>query len=162
MTARLLGVTLLYFAPGLEGGGGVMSTAEQQAITTAVTARVHSFEAAERARDAEALVAHYASTPEFHFYHDGRRADYDVMVAGVRKALPAVQSLDVTYSDVEVLALDAEHALASATFRREIVMGAATAATVRQQGAVSWLWVKMGAQWLIVQGHISHPLEPPK
>ena len=50
-------------------------------------------------------MAHYASLPEFHFYHDGRRATCDVMVAGIRKALPAVQSLDVTYADVEVLAL---------------------------------------------------------
>jgi ketosteroid isomerase-like protein len=138
-----------------------MNTAEQESITTAVTARVRSFEASERARDAEALVAHYASVPEFYFYHDGRRATYDVMVAGVRKALPAVQSLDVTYADVEVLALGAEHAFASATFQREIVMGA-TGPTVRQQGAVSWLWRKVGAHWLIVQGHISHPLEPPK
>jgi hypothetical protein len=32
-----------------------------------VTARIRSFEVAERARDAEALVAHYASLPEFYF-----------------------------------------------------------------------------------------------
>jgi ketosteroid isomerase-like protein len=83
------------------------------------------------------------------------------MVAGVRKALPAVQSLNVTYADVEVLAVGGEQALASATFQREITMGG-TGATVRQQGAVSWLWRKVGAQWLIVQGHISHPLEPAK
>jgi ketosteroid isomerase-like protein len=83
------------------------------------------------------------------------------MVAGVRKALPAVQSLNVTYADVEVLAAGGEHAFASATFQREIVMSG-TGATVRHQGAVSWLWRKVGAQWLIVQGHISHPLEPPK
>ena len=138
-----------------------MSTAEQQTITTAVTARIRSFEAAERARDAEALVAHYASLPEFYFYHDGRRATYDVMVAGVRRALPAVQSLNVTYADVEVLAVGGEYALASATFQREIIMGG-SGGTVRQQGAVSWLWRQVGAQWLIVQGHISHPLEPAK
>ena len=60
------------------------------------------------------------------------------MVAGVRKALPAVQSLDVTYADVEVSVLGAEYAVASATFRREIVMGG-TGPSVKQQGAVSWL-----------------------
>lgn len=138
-----------------------MNTAEQKTVSAAVTARVRSFEAAERVRDAEAIVDHYASLPEFYFYHDGRRATYDVMVAGVHKALPAVQSLDVTYTDVEVLALGAESALASATFQRVIVMGP-SGATVRQQGAVSWLWRKVGAQWLIVLGHISHPLEPSK
>jgi ketosteroid isomerase-like protein len=135
--------------------------AEQEAINAAVSARVRSFEAAERARDAEGLVAHYASVPEFYFYHDGRRATYDVMAAGVRKAFPAVRSLNVTYADIEVSALGSEYAIASATFTREIVMEA-TGATVRQQGGVSWLWRKIGAQWLIVQGHISHPLEAAK
>ena len=64
---------------------------------------------------------------------------------------------DVT-RDVEVSPLGSEYALASATFTREIVMEG-TGATIRQQGAVSWLWRKIGGQWLIVQGHISHPLE---
>ena len=136
-----------------------MDNSEREEVIAAVTARVRSFEAVERARDPEGLVAHYASVPEFYFYHDGRRATHDVMAAGVRKALPAVRSLDVTYADLEVSPLGSEYALASATFKREIVMeGAGT--TIRQQGGVSWLWRKMRAQWLIVQGHISHPLEP--
>ena len=134
---------------------------EQEGIQSAVTARVRSFEAAECARDAEGLVAHYASVPEFYFYHDGRRATREVMSAGIRKALPAVRSLNVTYADVEVSALGSEDAMASATFTRELVMEG-TGATVRQQGAVSWLWRKVGGQWLIVQGHISQPLEAVK
>ena len=160
MTFRTVGLTTLVLAASIEGSAGQMN-AEQEAIKVVVTARVQSFEAAERARDAEGLVAHYASVPEFHFYHDGRRATYDVMAEGVRKAFPAVRSLNVTYADVEVLGLDSEYAIASATFNREIVMEG-TGATVRQQGAVSWLWRKMGAQWLIVQGHISHPLDAAK
>ena len=150
---------MLVLAASMEGGAGQVN-AEQEAIN-AITARVRSFEAAERARDSEGLVAHYASVPEFYFYHDGRRATYDVMAAGVRKALPAVRSLNVTYADLEVSALGSEYAIASATFNREIVMEG-TGATVRQQGGVSWLWRKMGAQWLIIQGHISHPLEAAK
>jgi hypothetical protein len=73
-----------------------MNSAQQEAIVAAVGTRVRSFEAAERARDPEQLLAHYASGPEFHFYHDGRRANYDVIAAGVRKALPGVRSLEVT------------------------------------------------------------------
>ena len=79
-----------------------MDNSEREAVIAAVTARVRSFEAVERARDPEGLVAHYASVPEFYFYHDGRRATHDVMAAGVRTALPAVRSLDVTYGDLEV------------------------------------------------------------
>ena len=53
-----------------------MNTAEDEPVIAAVSARIRSFEAAERTRDAEALVAHYASVPEFYSYHDGRRATY--------------------------------------------------------------------------------------
>jgi len=138
-----------------------MDKAEREIVIAAVSARVRSFEAVERACDPDGLVAHYASVPEFYFYHDGRRVTYDVMAAGVRKALPAVRSLDVAYADLEVSPVGSAFALASATFKREIVMEGA-GATIRQQGGVSWLWRKMGAQWFIVQGHISHPLEPAK
>jgi ketosteroid isomerase-like protein len=83
------------------------------------------------------------------------------MSAAIRKALSAVRSLNVTYADVEVSALGSEDAMASATFTREIVIEG-TGAAVRQQGAVSWLWRKVSGQWLIVQGHISRPLEAVK
>lgn len=161
MTLRVVGVTLVILTVTMKGEAGQMDSAERDAIIAAVTARIRSFEGVERARDAEGLVAHYASGPQFYFYHDGRRATYDVMAAGVRKALPAVRSLNVTYANVEVSALSPDHALASATFNRELVMEG-TGATVRQQGGVSWLWRKVGSQWLIAQGHISHPLEAAK
>lgn len=138
-----------------------MESTEGEAMIAVLTARVHSFEAAERARDSERLIAHYASGPGFYFYHDGRRATLDVLAAVVRQALPAVRSLDVTYADVEVSALGSEYALVSATFRRQIVLES-TGPTIQQQGGVSWLWRNIDGQWLIVHGHISHPLEAAK
>jgi ketosteroid isomerase-like protein len=134
-----------------------MENAEREAIVAAVEARVRSFEAAERSRDAERLIAHFASVPEFHFYHDGRRATYALMTAGVRGALPGLRSLEVGYGDVEVSVLSGD-ALVSATFRRETVADS-TGAPSRSQGAVSWLWRNIDGQWLIVHGHISHPLD---
>ena len=134
---------------------------EQEAIIAAVTARVKSFEAAERARDSEQLLAHYASAPEFHFYHDGRRANYDVMAAGVRKALPGVRSLEVVYADTHISVLSADCALVSATFRRDLVIDS-TGAAIHHEGAVSWVWRNISGKWLIVHGHISHPLEAAK
>ena len=138
-----------------------MESAQREAIVAAVSARVRSFEAAERARDPERLLAHYASAPGFRFYHDGRRAAYDVVAAGVRKALPGVRSLEVAYGDVEVSVLSPDCALVSATFRREMVIDA-TGATVRHEGGVSWVWRNVDGQWLIVHGHISQPLEGAK
>jgi ketosteroid isomerase-like protein len=144
-----------------KGGAEVMDRAQRDAIMAAVGARVKSFEAAERARDPEQLLGHYASAPEFHFYHDGRRANYDVMAAGVRKALPGVRSLEVAYSDLQVSVLSAEYALVSATFRRDLVIDS-TGAAIHHEGGVSWLWHNIDGTWLIVHGHISHPLEAVK
>ena len=136
-----------------------MDNSEREAVIAAVTARVRSFEAVERTHDPEGLVAHYASVPEFYFYHDGRRATHDVMAAGVRKALPAVRSLDVTYADLEVSPLGSEYALASATFKREIVMeGAGTNHT-----AAGWRVLVVAEDGSPVahrsRSHL-HPLEP--
>jgi len=161
VTTRALGFALLVLVAGAEGGAEVMESAQREAIMTAVGARVRSFEAAERARDPEQLLSHYASGPEFHFYHDGRRANYDVIAAGVRKALPGVRSLEVVYSDVEVTVLSEEYALVSATFRRDLIING-TGAAVHHEGGVSWIWRNVAGKWLIVHGHISHPLEPPK
>jgi len=137
MTAMAVGVALLLLVGRPEGGAAVMENAQQEAISAAVNARVKSFEAAERARDPEQLLAHYASAPGFHFYHDGRRANHDVMAAGVRKALPGVRSLEVVYGDLEVSVLAADCALVSATFRRDMVINS-TGAAIHHEGAVSW------------------------
>jgi ketosteroid isomerase-like protein len=82
----------------------------------------------------------------------------EIVAAGVRSSLPGVRSLEVVYGDVQVLALSAEYALASASFRREMVIDS-TGAASKSQGAVSWLWRNIDGQWLIVHGHISHPLD---
>jgi ketosteroid isomerase-like protein len=83
------------------------------------------------------------------------------MAAGVRKALPGVRSLEVVYADLQVSVLSVDCALVSATFRRDIVINS-TGATVHQEGGVSWVWRNSGGNWLIVHGHISHPLEAAK
>lgn len=73
---------------------------------------------------------------------------------------PAVRSLEVVYADVQVSVLTGEYALVSATFRRETVI-ASTGAASHSQGGVSWLW-NIDGQWLIVHGHISHPVDAGK
>jgi ketosteroid isomerase-like protein len=136
-----------------------MDNAQREAIVSAVRARMQSFEAAERARDAERLLAHNAAPPDFQIYHDGRPSTHAALQAGVRGGLPALRSLDVTYGDVQISVLSTEYALLSATFRREVVIAASGASSL-SEGAVSYLWRSIDGQWLIVHGHISHPLSP--
>ena len=104
-----------------------MEQAQHDAIAAAVRARMQSFEAAERARDAEGLLAHNAAPPDFRIYHDGRPGTYAALQLGVRGGLPALRSLDVTYGDLQIAVLSAEYALLSATFRREMVIAASGA-----------------------------------
>jgi hypothetical protein len=127
-----------------------MENTQREAIVTVVEGWVRSFEAAEHARDPERLIAHFASVPEFHFYHDGRRATYALMAGGVRSALPAVRSLEVAYADVQVSVLSAEYALVSATFRRETVIASSGAAS-QSEGGVSP--VTAGAQHRMGRSH---------
>jgi ketosteroid isomerase-like protein len=155
----VLGATVLALVAGAQGGRGVMESSKREAIVAAVRARMQSFEAAERARDPERLLAHNAPATDFQIYHDGRPGTYAALQAGVRGGLSALRSLDVTYSDLHVAVLSAEYALLSATFRRELVI-ASTGATSLSEGAVSYLWRNIDGQWLIVYAHISHPLNP--
>ena len=151
------GATYLALIFRLPGDTGAMENSRRDAIAAVLEARMRSFESAERSRDPERLLAHYASVPDFLIYHDGRRGTYDAMAAGVRGGLPALWSLEVTYGDLQVSLLSAESALVSATFRREMVVESTGAASL-SEGAVSWLWRNIDGQWLIVFGHISHPL----
>ena len=80
-----------------------------------------------------------------------------MMAAGVRRALPSVRSLEVGYGDVQVAVTSFKQVVVSATFSRESVVES-TGAASKTQGAVSWVWRNIDGQWLIIHGHISHPL----
>ena len=49
-----------------------MDDTQRQRVTAAVEDAIRSFEQAERARDAEALIAHFAPVADFHIYSDQR------------------------------------------------------------------------------------------
>ena len=109
---------------------------EARQVVAAVEAAMKSFASAERARDAERLIAHFAPVADFHMYNDGQRVTYEAMTAGVRQVLGP------------------EAALVSAAFRETVVDG--SGATTRTRGAASWLWRRIDGQWRIVYGHVDH------
>lgn len=115
---------------------------------------MRSFEAAERARDAEGLIAHFAAVPDFHLYNDGQRVTYDDMVAGLRRTFPSLRSIEGGFSDIHVIVLSADAALATATFREAITD--AGGKTTRVRGAASWLWRQLDGRWRIAYGQADH------
>jgi len=135
-----------------------MDETERARIREIVEQRMHSFEAAERALDAEALIRHFSPDPGFYIYNDGNRLTYEAMTAGVRQAFPAMRSIEGGFGDMDVLVLAPDVALATARFEETVTDGSGN--VTRQRGAASWLWRQVGSEWRIVYGHVDHHAEP--
>ena len=131
-----------------------MEKAESERIVTAVEARMRSFEAAERSRDAKAMLSHFADVPEFIVYNDGVPMDRRALVAVITDTFPTLRSIEGGFSGLRVSVLAPDYALVGATFRETVVDGSGTA--VKSRGAVSWLWRKTDGEWRIVYGQVDH------
>jgi ketosteroid isomerase-like protein len=123
-------------------------------IRDAVERRMASFEAAERALDALALVQHFSDAGDFYMYNDGQRLTFASVAAAVGQAFPMLRVLDGGFTELQVHVLAADAALATARFREAITAHDGT--VVRQQGAASWLWRARGGEWKIAYGHVDH------
>src|SRR3954469_1119817 len=115
-----------------------MDETQRKRVAAAVEDAMHSFEQAERARDAEGLIAHFAAIPQFHIYSDGTRLSYDEMAAYIRRTFPTLRSIEGGFVDLNVMALAPDAALAAGTFREGTTD--ASGQTTRVRGAASWLW----------------------
>ena len=129
-----------------------MTAAERSTIEMAVDSATRSFEAAERARDAEAAIAHLA--PEFYIYADGVRSEYDAVVEGMRGFLGTLQHFEPGWENVEVLVLGPRAALSTFTFRDSIVTAEGELQMAR--GPTTLAWERRGNDWLIVYGDADH------
>ncbi len=115
---------------------------------------MRSFETAERALDAEALISHFAESPDFRVYNDGQRLSYQAMVANIRAGFPKLREIRGGFGDIQVIVLAPDAALATAGFREAITD--AEGVTTRVRGAASWLWRRVGGRWKIVYGQADH------
>jgi ketosteroid isomerase-like protein len=115
---------------------------------------MRSFEAAERALDAEQLVGHFAIGRDFYIYNDGERLTYETMTTAIRNMFPTLRSIEGGFLDLHVMALAPDAALATARFQETVTDGSGSQAT--QHGAASWLWRQAGGQWRIAYGHVDH------
>ena len=136
----------------------MMDEAQRRQIAQSVEQALHSFEAAERALDADRLIRHFAASPDFHIYNDGLRLSYEVMTAGVRNAFPTLRSIEGGFNDIQVIVLAPDAAISTATFEETVTDRAGR--STRQHGAASWLWRQIDGEWRIVYGHIDHRSDP--
>ena len=132
----------------------VMNEQERDRIREIVERRMASFEAAERALDAAALVAHFSTAGDFYMHNDGQRVAGAAIADTVKQAFPALRSLEGGFAGLEVHVLAADAALVTATFEETITTQDGT--ILRQRGAASWLWRCYDGEWLIAYGHVDH------
>lgn len=151
-------VALVVLVAACVGRSVPLDEPARQAVRTSVDSATRAFAAAERALDVERTIAHLA--PEFFMYNDGVRMGYDSAVASIRRSLPAFASFAPVWTDLEVLVLSHEAALASFTFRDSIVMR--TGDVLRLWGPTTLVWERRGRDWLITYADADHyPLAPP-
>ena len=131
-----------------------MDDLQRQRARLAVEQAMQSFEQAERERNAEALIAHFASIPEFHIYSDGKRLSYDAMAAYIREVFPTLRAIEGGFVDLDTIVLAPDAALVTGTFREATTD--ASGNTTRVHGAASWLWRQINGRSLIVYGQADH------
>jgi len=120
--------------------------ADRDVVAASVDSATHEFRGAERARDADRMIAQIA--PAFYMYDDGVRKDYQETVAQIRSTMPSFQSFETEWSDVESTVLGPNGAVVSFTFRDSLID--ASGQTLRLEGATTFVWERFGGDWLLV------------
>lgn len=152
--ARLVGLLAVVTGIACSKGLTPMDESHHAQVVQAIGQRMRSFEAAERALDAETLVGHFATGPDFYIYNDGQRLTYEIMTKAVRGTFPTLRSITGGFIDLHVMALAPDVALATARFQETVTDR--TGSQTIQHGAVSWLWRQAGGEWRIAYGHVDH------
>jgi ketosteroid isomerase-like protein len=153
MRAGLLGLIVIVGA-ACSPSEAPMDESMRTQIAEAVQQRVRSFEAAERALDAEALVSHFSTGPAFYIYSDGQRLTYDVMSTAVRGVFPTLRSIEGGFEDIDIMVLSPDTALVTAAFQETVTDRGGN--QVVQHGSATWLWRQVEGGWQIAYGHVDH------
>jgi ketosteroid isomerase-like protein len=137
---------------GCERGEAHITEQQERAVVASVDSATRAFEAAQRALDAERVVAHLA--PEFYMHADGQRIGYDSVVTNIRRDFSQARHVEPGFQAIDVLVLSPRTALASFRYRDSVV--AADGALRRFRGATTLAWTRRGTGWLIVYAHADH------
>lgn len=141
---------------GFAGAGLV--AADCAAIIRDVRAAVDAFADSQRRRDADAAIGFLA--PDFYMYVDGTRAGYEAVVEQMRTTLPSLQSLETTWSDIELTVLGRDHVLVTLLFEDTITDADGQIMSLR--GPTTLLWQRIGDAWRIRYADADHyPGETP-
>lgn len=156
MNRRRIGLTaalfLTFTACKEESPLPPLTDAERETIAASVDSATRAFEAAERARDPEAVIAHLA--PEFYMYGDGVRMEYADVVEGIRSTIGTLRHFEPGWEDLEVIVLGRNGAVATFTFHDSIVEGSGE--ILQARGPTTLVWERRGDRWWITYADADH------
>jgi uncharacterized protein (TIGR02246 family) len=130
-----------------------MNATQFSDVHVGVERAMASFERAQRAIDAEALLSHFSSRA-FYMHNDGQRLSRDTICAGVAHTFRTLKAIEGRFSGLQIHVLSPDAALATALFSETITAHDGT--VVRQRGAATWLWQLEDGAWKITYGHVDH------
>lgn len=116
--------------------------------------RMNSYAEAWRSLDPARLAAFYADDPAFRVYVDGQVFTREGAIELAQTACASIQRFEATWHALEVTPLGPDSALASSRFTRSIDDESGT--TTEDWGTVTWVWKRVGDEWLIIHGHGVH------
>lgn len=130
--------------------------ADTTEISTAVEAAVWAFHAADTARDAEAIIR--LLWPEFTMLADGARQGYDEVVDGSRQFMASLELFHTEWTDLRIVPLGPNTAVASFQFRDSIRTRAG--ALIRSRGPTTFVWERRSGEWRLRHADADHyPIE---
>ena len=130
---------------------------DQAQVVAAVQGAVWSFHAADTARDAEAVIR--LLWPEFTMLVDGARLGYDQVATGSREYLAGLAMFHTIWSDLQVIPLGQDAAIASFQFRDSILTR--TGDLIRHRGTTTFVWQRRNGEWRVLFADADHrPVMP--
>lgn len=126
-------------------------------VEAEVTAAVWTFHAADTARDAEAVIS--LLWPEYEMLVDGQRTTYAEIAAGSREFMAGLERFHTIWTDLEVIPLRSDLAVASFLFTDSIV--SLSGEVTRSHGPTTFVWERRNGEWRVRFGDADHyPILP--
>jgi hypothetical protein len=129
-----------------------LTPAERDALIAEVEGRVWAFHAADTARNAEGVIG--LLWPEYTMLADGSRLDYDQAAAGSREFMAGLALFHSDWTELEVVPLGRDAAVASFMFRDSIVT--LSGDLIQSQGTTTFVWERRSGEWRVLFADADH------
>jgi ketosteroid isomerase-like protein len=127
--------------PAERGDGAAV--ADSPDVAAEIETAVWAFHAADTAMDAEAVID--LLWPEFTMLVDGSRTTYDEVATGSREFMANLRFFQAEWTDLQVVPLGPDVAIASFQFRDSIMTSAGE--LIRARGPTTFVWERRNGEW---------------